>query len=416
MSLNELTVRPLAESDMERFLEVDAITFLEAPPSAEAVALAREFLETERSIGLFDDAVQVGNASIFTLQVTVPGGIVQPMAGITWVSVLPTHRRRGGLTKLMRHQLDTLHETGGEALAGLTASQDGIYGRFGYGAATYAAGLSISRHAAALRLPPGTEEVALRLAEPADVREVCDEIYARAALRRPGMLARTGPWSRLPIVEIPEFREGKSLSRCVLAERDGKPVGYAYYRTKGGEEHGPEDHPGEVHVGEVYADDAPAYAALWRMLSSIDLAGRIFMESLPVDDALFSMLESSRAALRAPHRDAMHLRLVDIDRALVARTYSGPIDVVLDVRDGFCPWNAGRWRLSGDEKGATCTRTDSPAELSLDVRDLAAAYLGGRTLAALAMAGLVTEHRLGALAATSRAFAGDIRPWLPFGI
>lgn len=416
MSLNELTVRPMADSDMERFLEIDGITFLETPWSAESVALAHSFLETERSIGLFDGTVQVGNASIFTLRMTVPGGIMRPMAGITWVSVLPTHRRRGGLNKLMRHQLDTLHETGGEALAGLTASEDGIYGRFGYGVATYSAGLGIPRHAGALRLPAGTEDVALRLAEPAEARTVCDEIYTRAALRRPGMLERTGPWSDLPILELPEFREGKSLLRCVLAERDGKPVGYAYYRTKSGEDHGVEDRPGEVHVGEVYADDAPAYAALWRMLSGIDLAGQIFMESLPVDDALFSMLESSRAALRAPRRDGMHLRLVDVDRALAARTYSGPIDVVLDVRDGFCPWNAGHWRLSGDEKGAACTRTDSPAELSLDVRDLAAAYLGGRTLVGLAGAGLVTEHRFGALAAASRAFAGDIQPWLPFGI
>ena len=411
MPLNELTVRHLADSDMARFMEIDAITFLENPQSAEALALARGFLETDRTIGLFDGATQVGDASIFTLQVTVPDRIVQPMAGVTWVSVLPTHRRRGGLTKLMRHQLDTLHETGGEALAGLTASEDGIYGRFGYGVATYRASLDIPRHANALRLPAGTDEVALRLVEPAEARTVCAGIYGRAALRRPGMLTRTGPWSDLPILELPEFREGKSLLRCVIAERDGEPAGYAYYRTKG-----PEGEGGEVHVEEVYADDAAAYAALWRMLLSIDLVGHVFMRSLPVDDALFSMLESSRGALRAPRRDGLQVRLVDVDRALAARTYSGPVDVVLDVRDAFCPWNAGRWRLSGDVKGGTCARTDSPAELSLDVRDLGAAYLGGRTLVALATAGLVVEHRAGALAEASRAFAGDLQPWLSFGV
>ena len=410
MPSNELTVRPLAESDMARFLEVDAVTFLETPPSPELAAFSRAVLEVDRSIGLFDGATQVGDASIFTLRTTVPDGIVLPMAGVTWVSVLPTHRRRGGLTKLMRHQLDTLHETGSEVLAGLTASEDGIYGRFGYGTATYRATATVTRQANALRLPAGTEDVALRLVDPSEARAVCDEIYARAVLRRPGMLARSGIWSDLAISEVPEFREGRSLLRCVLAERDGKPVGYARYRAKG------DDDGGELYVYEAHADDAAAYAALWRMLLSVDLVSQICVRSLPVDDPLFSMLESSRAALRGPRRDGLHLRLVDVDRALAARTYSTPIDVVLEVRDRFCPWNAGSWRLSGDEKGATCTRTDSPAELSLDVRDLAAAYLGGRKLVGLATAGLVTEHRAGALAATSRAFAGDLEPWLPFGI
>lgn len=409
MKSNELTVRPLTDADMPRFMEVDAISFLEVPPSEQLAAFARAILEMDRSIGLFDGASQVGNGSIFTLQVTVPGGIVVPMAGVTWIGVLPTHRRRGGMTKLMRHQLDTLHETGGEALAGLTASDDGIYGRFGYGAATYRAGATIPRHGNALRLPPGTQEVALRLVDPADARTVCDEIYGRAALRRPGMLARAGLWSEVAVAEFPEMREGRSVLRCVLAERDGGPVGYAYYRTKADDE-------GEVLVRSIHADDPAAYAALWQMLSNIDLVSRISVNSLPVDDPLFSMLESPRAALRAGRRDGLHLRLVDVDRALEARTYSSPIDVVLEIRDAFCPWNAGRWRLSGDDKGATCTRTDSPAELSLDVRDLAAAYLGGRTLVVLATAGQVVEHSSGALAAASRAFAGDLQPWLPFGV
>ena len=170
-----------------------------------------------------------------------------------------------------------------------------------------------------------------------------------------------------------------------------------------------------MDVREVHADDAAAYGALWRLLLNIDLTSRTVTPALPADDPLFSMLEAPRAALQAG-RDALHLRLVDLDRALAARTYSTRIDVVLDVRDEFCPWNAGRWRLSGDEKGATCTRTDSAAELSIDVRDLGAAYLGGRTLVALGKAGQVTEHRSGAVVAASRAFAGDLQPWLSFGV
>lgn len=409
MPSNDLTVRRVAESEMPRFCEIDSIAFLEQPHSAEVAAFVRTILETDRSIGLFDGDAHVGNAAIFTMEVTVPGGIAVPMAGVSWVGVLPTHRRRGGMTKLMRHQLDTLHETGGEALAGLTASQDGIYGRFGYGVATYSASLDIPRGANKLRLPAGADEVTVRLVEPASVQAECDEIYARCALRRPGMLRRSKIFSDLMIAEFPEFREGKSLLRRLLAEREGVPVGYADYRGAGvGEQR-------HVQVGEVYGEDAAAYGALWQVLLNIDLSAHTVVERLPVDDPLLFMLEATRVSLRAP-RDGMHVRLVDLDRALAARTYSAPIDVVLNVEDAFCPWNAGRWRLSGDETGATCSRTDAPADVSIDVRELGSAYLGGRTLIALASAALVTEHRPGALTALSRAFAGDLQPWLPFGI
>lgn len=409
MPSNELTVRRVTEAEMPRFREIDSIAFLERPQSAELAEWVTSVLETDRSIGLFDGETHVGNASIFTLDVTVPGGIAVPMAGVTWVGVLPTHRRRGGLTKLMRHQLDTLHETGGEALAGLTASQDGIYGRFGYGVATYSAALDIPRGAGTLRLPAGTDEVTVRLVEPASVQAICDEIYARCALRRPGMLRRSKPWSDLMAAEFPEFREGKSVLRCLLAERGGVPVGYARYRGAGAGEQA------HVQVGDVHSDDAAAYGALWRVLLNIDLSTHTVVEQLPVDDPLLSMLEATRVSFRAP-RDGMHVRLVDLDRALAARTYATPIDVVLEVEDAFCPWNAGRWRLAGDENGAVCSRTDAPADVSIDVRELGAAYLGGRTLIALASAGLATEHRSGALTALSRAFAGDLQPWLSFGV
>jgi predicted acetyltransferase len=107
------------------------------------------------------------------------------------------------------------------------------------------------------------------------------------------------------------------------------------------------------------------------------------------------------------------VRLADVGRALADRTYSTPIDVVLDVTDDFCPWNAGRWRLSGDESGATCTPSTDPADLALTAAELGAVHLGGPTLVGLAAAGRVEERTAGALRAASRAFAGDRQPWCP---
>ncbi len=136
--------------------------------------------------------------------------------------------------------------------------------------------------------------------------------------------------------------------------------------------------------------------------------------SRPVDDSWQHLVSDiRRCSIR--QRDSLHVRLVELGAALEARTYQAPVDVVFEVADAFCPWNEGRWRLTGDAKGASCERTDDPADLALSVRELGAAYLGGVSLASLAGAGRVRELRPGALAEASLAFGSTVAPWLPHG-
>ena len=106
---------------------------------------------------------------------------------------------------------------------------------------------------------------------------------------------------------------------------------------------------------------------------------------------------------------ALWVRLVDVAGALAARSYTNDPDVVLEVADAFCPWNAGRYRLAG----GTCERTDAEPDLALDAAALGAAYLGGTTLSELADAGRVAELRPAALARASAAFRSDVAPWCP---
>lgn len=404
------TVRPLTAAQMPAFLENDHVNFLEGPPSPEETAWELRYLEQERCIGLFDADKLVGGASILSLRLTVPEARQVPLAGVTWVSVLPTHRRRGGLRAMMRHQLHTLHETGGEPVAGLTASQAPIYGRFGYGVATHSLGLTIPRHANALRLPEGTADVRVSLVDPKAVLDACKELYARQVPRRPGMMEKPDWWFEYDIADLPHMLNGMSKVRFLLAERDGVPVGYASYRTKP-----TSGHEGELHTRAAYADDPAAYAALLQVMLNVDLVTSVVVPALQTDSPLLSMLRDVRSANPVMH-DGLYVRLVDLDRALAARTYAAPVDTVIEVVDEFCPWNAGRWRLSGDENGATCARTGDPADLTLGVRELGSIYLGGVTLRALASAGQVAEHTPGAVRAVSRAFASDIAPFLALGI
>ncbi|WP_181808514.1 GNAT family N-acetyltransferase [Streptomyces shenzhenensis] len=373
--------------------------------------LDRSLTEPERSLAVWDDSELVGTTGAFRFRMTVPGGALLPTAGITMVSVAATHRRRGVLTSMMRRQLDDIRQWG-EPLAALTASEPAIYGRFGYGAAAFQLQAEIDTSRVTLDVPAGTGDVRVRYAAPADVLGACEAVYARLVPLRPGMLARQPGWERVGVFDPETGRDGASALQCVVAERDGEVTGYARFRTKLG--WSASGHDGTVSLEDLAALDPASDAALWRFLFGIDLMSRLTVRGRPVDEAWQYQVSDIRRCLTRV-RDMGYVRLVDVGAALAARTYQTPVDVVLEVADAFCPWNAGRWRLAGDAKGASCERTTDPAELTLSVRELAAAYLGGVSLLSLARAGRVGELRPGALAEASVAFGSPAAPWLPHG-
>jgi predicted acetyltransferase len=254
----------------------------------------------------------------------------------------------------------------------------------------------------------------MRMTDPLEGYERCQEVFEANRLVRPGMLARVGEAWRDSVLADHEFaREGAGPLRCVLAEdADGQVAGFARYRVKADWDN-PARPEGKVKVKELYGRDLASSVAVWRFLCDLDLTSEIQGE-VPVDDPLLFLLADPRQAVPRV-QDQLYVRLVDVDRALAARRYAEPVDVVFEVSDRFCPWNTARWRLSGGADGAVCERTTDPADLALGPRELGAAYLGGFSPAALGRAGRIEELRPGALAAASRAFVSDIAPWLPFG-
>ncbi|MEU4979294.1 GNAT family N-acetyltransferase [Streptomyces sp. NPDC021969] len=385
------------------------------PEPAEELELFRELTRVDRSIGVWEgdgeDEACVGTTGAFDFRMTVPGGNLVPVAGVTMVSVAATHRRRGVLTSMMRRQLDDVRAWG-EPLAVLTASEPAIYGRFGYGAATFGLNAEIDTSRVRLSVPPGTDDVRLRYAAPADVLDACEAVYAQLVPGRPGMLARRPGWERLALLDPESGRDGASPLQCVLARLDGEVTGFARFRVRPA--WGPEGAGGTVVLDDLAGLDPATEAALWRFLYDVDLTSRLAVRGRPVDEAWQYQVSDIRRC-RPELRDALYVRLVDVGAALAARTYQTPVDVVFEVEDAFCPWNAGRWRLSGDTKGASCERTSDGADLALSVRELGAAYLGGVPMGSLGAAGRVREVRAGALAEASVAFGSDVAPWLPHG-
>jgi predicted acetyltransferase len=367
--------------------------------------------ELERSLGLWEGDRVVATAGIYTRVLTVPGAVV-PCAGITWVTVAPTHRRRGVLTAIMRRQLTELHEEQREPVAALWAAEHPIYGRFGYAPATFRGGLTGATERLRLRqdVDLGTGRVDLVSVE--EYRAAVVGLHDRLRRAVPGNLARDDRWWARLLRDDEDQRKGAPPRAYLLhTEPDGEVTGYAAYRVKGAwTSHGEPD--GTITVEEVRAATTPAYAALWRLLLSVDLVRTLRASMSSPDDPLVHLLADARALHRSPV-DALWVRLVDVDRALAARRYPAPIDLVLEVRDPFCPWNAGRWRLSGHPAGAYCGRTDRDPDLILGIEELSAAYLGGVSLASLQAAGRVAEISPGAVTLAATAFGWPVTPWCP---
>jgi predicted acetyltransferase len=382
-------------------------TFGSDPRDSDREAEKKVF-EYDRSVAGFDGGRVISTSGIFSRTVTVPGGEL-PFAAVTMVTVAPTHRRRGVLTQMMRRMLDDARERQ-EPLAGLWASEATIYGRFGYGMAARNASLSAVKKPLVVR--PGIGEPGrIRRVEPDEARADMVRIYEAAKTDEIGWLNRSEVWWDLQFIDPEDSRNGATALRYAVHTGDDGPDGYVSYRINDSTS---EDQRRQVQIRDLFAANVEAYAALWRFVLDIDLVGRIGKWHLGVDEPLQQLVTDPRA-LGLTVGDGLWVRLVDVAAALAGRTYATDVDVVLDVADPFCPWNAGRYRLSGGPKGAECSRTTDAADLAISATDLGAAYLGGIRLTEIAAAGRVTESRPGALVAASRAFTADRAPWCPDG-
>lgn len=404
--VNTLPFIGLTAADLPDIVDLDAAAFGQDVPQDFFDEVIAPWLEVDRFIGARDpdaDDELVAIGCILSKQLTFPGGGSHPAAGVSWVSVRPGWRRRGLLRGLMRTQLHGLHETSGEPVAILTASEGALYGRFGYGRAVLRTTMTLN-HGAVFRPDVRTEPV--REIRAAAAPEIVPALYARVAAARPGYLARTAEIWSMRFSDHQVFRADASKKRWAV-----HPDGYASYRIKpDASDRGPQ---AVVQLDEICAATPIAFASLWRFLADLDLTREVRYHLGWVDDPLHDLLLDPRE-LTMTARDHLWLRLVDLHRAVGLRGYSAPARVAVQVVDGFCPWNEGTWLLDLDTGGGTATRTDATPQVRLDTRDLAACFLGGTPLGRLVAAGLVTGER-DALLTLGAALATPTAPWCPEG-
>ena len=394
----DIEIRTATRDDFAEMTRVDGASFGFTYEPAE-IEDVLSIADPDRFLLATDAGAIVGIAGDYPFAMTVPGGGSVDVAGVTWVSVSPTHRRRGVLRTLMDRQLRDYVDAGLPA-AILTASESGIYGRFGYGTASHNSRLVIDRRRARLSDPGDFGPV--RLASPEQARAAMPEIHDRWCAQVPGALRRNAARWDVMVRDLPSARHGQS-GLFYLLHADGYVAYRAVMDWKDWDAH---------NVCRIvgYATTTPqAHAALWQVLLGLDLFSTIETEMMPLDDPIALLLTEPRQVRPKSVTDGVWVRPLDVPALLGARRYAIEVDAVIEVHDDLTA--QGRYLLRGGPDGASCVRTDRSPDMSLPVAVLGSLYLGGQRLQSLARAGQVRVDDAALAQRLDRALLADRAPF-----
>lgn len=402
----EIDVRAF-DGNPRAFLDAGERAFSERPRD-EDFATWEPIFEADRAIAAYDGDRIVGTAGIFSFELTVPGGVL-PAAGVTLVGVQPTHRRRGILRRMMRMQLDAIHDRG-EPLAILWASEGSIYQRFGYGLGTTRTRLSVERERSTFRHPHSPVGT-IRFVEVDDAKRLFPPVFDAVRSHRPGFFNRTPAfWDGEFFADPEHWRRGAGAAWHIVHEVAGTVDGYARYRIR--DQWDDSGSKSAVVLAELMATNPGAHLDLWRYLLDIDLMAKLEAWNVAGDDPiLLSVAEPRRLGIGVG--DALWLRVVDVSAALAGRRYRSDGALVLELSDEFCSWNDGRWSLTVEDGVPRVEPATEAADIACDTTDLAAVYLGAFTFAQLADAARARELQPGAIERADRLFRTDRQPWCP---
>jgi predicted acetyltransferase len=358
-----------------------------------------------RTWGAFDGARVVGTLRSFATPFTAPGPTEVVVAALTNVTVAPTHRRRGLLTEMITAELRATADRE-EPLGILIASEYPIYGRFGYGAAIEAATYSVDLASTRFRRPG---EGSVELLDLVSLYQEAPGLYERYRSTQVGSIGRDARWWRRALhqVEVPGAKAPEGF-QALYRSATGAPEGYVRYRAKQTSQ--AMRTTSELTVDELVAVTPAAYERLWRYCCDVDLVATVSAGDRSVDEPLGWLLEDGRTVRQTGRYDFIWVRILDVERALSSRRYAVDGRLVIEVVDtlGFA---TGRYALEGGPSGATCTRTDDAADLSMSVAALGSLYAGGVSPHTLHDVGGIDEHRAGALDRGAVMFRASTAPW-----
>ncbi|WP_369189415.1 GNAT family N-acetyltransferase [Streptomyces sp. R08] len=412
----DLAVRPITQPEIPDWIRALNTGFLRTPEvGEEEIADRSTYIDPTRTLAAFDNGRCVATFRSFPQELTAVGGTPVPADAISNVTVTSTHRRRGLLTRMMTQDLTAAKERG-DVVATLIAAEYQIYGRHGFGPATTATKWQIDVTRAGLdpRWSAPENGGRIDLVDGADVRKIGPDLHEQLRRTQPGVVNRDDRW----------WQVATGAVRLTRSPAWTEPF-YAVYRSADGEVEGlaayvcddtwtDAKQPQETAtVKGLIATTPAAERALWHHICSIDWITKVTSDWRAPDDLLPLLLPDPRAATITTQADWLWVRILDVVRAMEARSYEGEGALVFEVVDG-AGLAGGRYRLEASAaQGASCTPTAESAELTLDVRELGALWLGDESAVRLAALGRVREERAGAARVADALLRTSRRPWCP---
>ncbi|MFG2194714.1 GNAT family N-acetyltransferase [Streptomyces sp. NPDC048639] len=408
-------VRTVGDHELRDWMRAMATGFLQEPEiSAEEVEARRPGIDLDRTQGAFDAGRCVGTYRSFDQLITVVGGGAVAANAVSNVTVSPTHRRRGLLSRMMENDQASAKERG-DVLSTLIAAEYPIYGRYGFGPAAWTTEweVDVARAGVDPRWAGPDDGGRIDLTDGAEVRKLGPELHERLRAVQHGVVDRTERWWRRSTGEIRVASDAWTEPFYAIhrpAGGDGRIDGLLVYTARNRWE-AKRPHCSAKVRGMIAATPA-AERALWHFLLSVDWITTVLSGSRAPDDLLPLFLPDPRAARITTHADFLWVRLLDVPRALEGRTYPTAGSLVLDVHDA-AGLAGGRFRLDASPDGASCTPTTATADLTLPVGELGALYLGDESAVRLASLGRVTEERAGAAVRADTLLRTSRRAWCP---
>ena len=397
------------ETSFAEWIRADFRGFHERLPSDEKLAEARNRNSMHRLVAVYDDTIPnpspVGTVATWSTGLTMPGTALVNAWAISSVTVAPTHRRRGIATALLEGELRTAHALG-IPLAILTVSESVIYGRWGFGPATFATSWLIDTKRA--QWSGGDTPGRLSFTDPDSYRKTAKQVLKTIMLARAGEIeVEIDPGAAEELIGPHKGDDNAGLHRLVRYDSpEGEPEGFVHYSVE--ERSDFTQHRAEVHYLAATTDRA--LRALWRFVLELDLVTEVRATLRAVDEPLPELVSDIRGARVTAVEDHLWVRILDVPAALTARRYESDGEVVVEVTDTQEIAN-GRFRLTVVAGTATVEPTTDRADIELPVSSLGSILLGHPLARNLALSGKLAGDPA-AVATVDRLFRTTVPPRL----
>ena len=399
--------KKINSENISDFAKAEAIAYT-ALASEYYINRLKKLATPDRAIALFDENKIIGTANSFGESISLPSNKKAKVAAVSYVSVMPTHRRQGILSEMMKIQLNEIHSIHKEPLAVLWPSESAIYGRFGY-APTHEKHYSISKNNAKFLPQISSNNLKINFLNKKEAIECYVQVNNKLMESRPGVMELTNDWAERRIEDLISNHLSNGPSYFIGIFDNKTPVGLVTYSIENNNDYG--NMPASLHIWDILYLNIESAIKLWNFCLNIDLVEEIHAKGVPEDDVLEALLISP-GDLNARLTTGLWIRIVDVINSLEARTYEHNGEIILKVDDSIIKDNNNTYLLNTNDKSTPkCEITSKNPDVEITIQGLSEIYLGTFDLNNLIASGNIKNKKV--IKTIKEIFKSESKPFCP---